>query len=448
MKQSIEDLAKDLLLLVEQRGVDAAEVFIVDERGFGFELRDQQVERLRNTRTMGFGLRVIDQARLGFVQTSDLRREAIEKVVDKACALAKLAPPDPFNVFSEPTTYPSVDQLYDSNIADIGFETKVRLLADIESLCFAYDPAIKRIEDIMYSETCSRILIANTSGLFASRWSTNFTIGVGVIAERDDEVESGSVWTSARFYEDLESPSEIVNRACSKAVSLLGSKKVASMVAPVIFDKEAVSPLLSHIFALINGQNVADGTSMLAGRIGEKIGSDLVTVVDDATLGRRVGSREFDDEGSRSQRNVVIEKGILKCFLFNNRSARKLGKVSTGNASRESYGQLPGVGLTNFFIEAGQMDPADIIRSTEKGLFIVDLAGWWVGINPSTGDFSSGAKGYFIDKGEIVHPVKNITLASNIIDMLKAIDAVGNDFEFRRNMGSPTIRVSQMHVGA
>ncbi len=448
MKQKIEQLAKDLLFLAEKRQIDAAEVFIQESNGLAFELRDQGVERLRNTRAIGFGLRVLYKGRLGFVESSDLRKEAIEDSVEKACAIARITNPDESNAFSVPSQYPSIRDLYDSSIADIGFDTKIRMLADIESLCFAYDPAIKRIEDITYSEASDHVVIANTYGLFAVRSSTHFNIGLGVIAERDGEVESGSAWTSACFFKDLEPPSKFVSRACSKAVSLLGSKKISSMVAPVVFDKQAVHPLLSHLLALINGQNIADGTSMLKGRLGEKIASDMVTIVDDATLDRRVGSRDFDDEGTGSQRNVVIERGILKSFLFDNRSGRKTGSGSTGNASRESYAQLPRVDSTNFFLQGGERDVLDIIKSTEKGIFAVDLAGWWVGINPSTGDFSSGAKGYLIERGEIIHPVRNLTLASNIIEILKSIDAIANDFEFYGKMGSPTIRVSQMSIGA
>ncbi|MGQ9603934.1 MAG: TldD/PmbA family protein [bacterium] len=448
MKQNIEQLARELLLLAEKKGVDAAEVFVQESNGLEFELRDQEIEKLRNARTIGFGLRVMHEGRLGFIQSSDISEKAMEEGVEKAYAIARITNPDQSNTFSRPAEYPSIGSLYDYDIANIGFETKTRMLADIESLCFAYDPAITKIEDARYSEFSNHIVIANTHGLFASRASTNFNIALGVIAERDGEVESGSARTSACFFKDLEPPSKLVGRACSKAVSLLGCRRIGSMVAPVIFDKQAVYALLNHLLAMVNGQNIADGTSMLDGWLGEKIGSDLVTVVDDATLEHRIGSREFDDEGTRSQRNVVIEKGILNCYLFDNRSARRTGRVSTGNASRQTYAELPRVDSTNFFIEAGEEDPEDIIRSTEKGIFVVDLKGWWVGINPSTGDFSSGAKGYFIEKGEIIHPVRNLTLASKIPEILKAIDAVGNDFEFYGEMGSPTIRISEMHIGA
>jgi PmbA protein len=186
---------------------------------------------------------------------------------------------------------------------------------------------------------------------------------------------------------------------------------------------------------------------MLEARLGEAIGSPLITMVDDPTIPRGVGSRAFDDEGVACGRTVILDKGVLKTFLFDSKAGRKAGYASTGNARRDGFRRLPSVGRTNLLVENGTTSPDEIMKSTDTGLWLVSLAGWWVGINPSTGGFSSGAKGLWIEGGEVIHPVKNVTIASNLLDMLAGIDAVGDDLVLRHETSSPTLRIGEMRVG-
>jgi PmbA protein len=220
-----------------------------------------------------------------------------------------------------------------------------------------------------------------------------------------------------------------------------------TQAAPVIFDRDVGFTLLRHLFEMVNGENVASGISMLGDRVGEQIGSSLVTVVDDPTIRGGIGSRMFDDEGIPSSRTVLVDRGVLKSFLFDTRTGRKTGSGSTGNAKRDNLRSLPTVGHTNLFIDRGDVSPKEILSSTGKGLWLISLAGWWVGMNPSTGDFSSGAKGLWVDGGEVAYPVKNVTVASNLLEMLAGVDAVGDDLYFRHETVSPTMRIGGMQVG-
>jgi PmbA protein len=267
------------------------------------------------------------------------------------------------------------------------------------------------------------------------------------VAERDGDVETGGEWSEARFFEDLDPPSRLASRACWRATSLLGGKAVPTQTVPVIFDRNTGFAPLTHFFAMVNGMNIADGISMLEGRIGETIASPLVTVADDPTVDRAVGSRSFDAEGTPCSRTVIVDGGTLKAFLFDSKAGKKAGYASTGNARRGGFRRLPAVGRTNLIIEAGQTPPEEIVASTGTGLWVFSLAGWWVGINPSTGGFSSGAKGLWIENGQVVHPVKNVTIASNILDMLAGVDAVGNDLQMRHETSTPTLRVAEMRLG-
>jgi PmbA protein len=216
---------------------------------------------------------------------------------------------------------------------------------------------------------------------------------------------------------------------------------------PVIFDRGTGHALLAHLLSMVRGDNVAQGLSALKERIGEQVGSRDVTVVDNATIPHGIRSRSFDAEGIPSRRTAILDGGTLKSFLFDTRSASKAGFESTGNATRRSFRDLPTVGNTNLFMDKGESTPEEIVKSTSRGLWLISLAGWWVGINPSTGDFSSGAKGLWVEDGEVTHAVRNVTIASNILDMLAGIDAVGTDLYLDDDVSSPTFRIREMQIG-
>ncbi len=443
----IENVAKRLLGLIEKSGVDEGEVYIQSSGGIEVVLRDQAVERLRNTAAAGYALRLIHDSRMGFVHSSDLRDEALERTVQKGVDLARMAAPDEFNSLVGPAEAGMPVSIFDEAVDSVSYDRKTGILKDIETLCFAYDPSIAKIEWLSYDDSKTDTVVANTKGVFRRGRSTRFSVDVSVVAEGEGQVETGSQSSEARFFEDIDLPSEIAARACWKATSSLGGKTVPTQSVPIIFDRDTGHALLRHLFGMIDGGNVADGLSMLQDRVGQAIGSPQVTIVDDPTIEHGIGSCSFDDEGVPSRRTTIVDEGVLKSFLFDTRSGRKAGRGSTGNAKRRGFRELPSVGVTNYFLEKGNTPPDEIIKSTVRGLLVLSLAGWWVGINPSTGDFSSGAKGLWIENGQVAHPVRNITIASNILDMLSGIDTVGDDLHFKHATSTPTFRIGEMKLG-
>jgi len=439
-------VAKKLLGLIEKSAADAGEVYLQTTEGVDVEVRDQAVERLKNTQAAGYALRLVTGGRMAFVSSSDMRDESLERTVARGVDLAKHSTADESNVFASPSPEVSVET-YDDSIDNVSIDQKVSLLKDTETLCFAYDPLISKMEGVDYSDRKTETVIANTEGLLSRRLSTSFEIGAGVVAEKNGDVENGWEGMQSRFFDKLDPPSRIASSACGKAISRLGGLSVSTRTVPVIFDRSVAHTVLAHLFQMVSGDRIASGTSMLKDRIGDKIASDLVTVVDDATLPGLPGSRPFDDEGTPSRRNVVLEGGVLKSFIFDIGTGLKSGAASTGNASRGGFRALPGVASTNYFLAAGDTAPGDIIKTTKSGLHVTSLAGWWVGINPTTGDFSSGAKGFWIENGVVAHPVKNVTIASNLLAMLSGIDAVGTDLFHRFGRVGPTFRVNEMKVG-
>ena len=442
-----KEIAEHLLSLMSRSGVDEGEVYVKKSEGLEFSLRDQAIERLRNKDEGGYALRLIKDKRLAFVHSSDLTKASLERTVEKGVDLARAVAPDDSNVLPEPSEGGVAVETYDPSCDELDFERKVSLLKDVETLTFAYDPSISKMEHIDYEDSKEETVVANTRGIFHHGRSTSFSFSAAVVAEGDGNVESGEARSRSVFFDELDPPSKVASRACWKAMSLLGGKSPATQACPVIFDRDTGHTLLSHLFAMTRGDNIAHGLSVLEGRIGERIASEKVTVVDDAVLRHGVGSRGFDAEGVPSERTVIVDRGMLSSFLFDTRSARKAGFKSTANASRRSFRGLPKVGYTNLFLEKGASTPDEIVKSTDRGLLLISLAGWWVGINPSTGDFSSGAKGLWVEDGEVVYPVRNATIASNILDMLADIDEVGDDLHFQSAVSTPTFRVSEMTLG-
>jgi PmbA protein len=440
-------VAKKLLGLIEKSAADAGEIFLSKSEGVDVEVRDQAVERVKNTQAAGYGLRLVVDRRMAFVSSSDMRDASLETTVAKAVDLAKHSTADDANVFSGPSGEEVKVETFDESFDSISIDQKVNLLKDIETLCFAYDPIISKLEDVGYTDRKTETVIANTEGLLSRRSSTYFELGASVVAEKDGEVENGWEGMQTRFYDKFDPPSKIASGACEKAIARLGAKPVATQSVPVIFDRTAAYAVLVHFFNMVNGERIANGTSMLKDRIGDKIGSDLVTIVDDPTLPGLPGSRPFDDEGTPSRRNVILDRGVLREFLFDVANARKTGAESTGNASRGGFRALPGIATTNFYLAKGDLAPEDIVKQTGLGLHVTSLAGWWTGINPTTGDFSSGAKGFWIEGGKAVHPVKNVTVASNLITMLAGVDAVCTDLLHRFGTVGPTFRIDEMKVG-
>lgn len=440
-------VSKRLLGMIEKSGIDGGEVYVQQTLGLEIVLRDQAVERLRNMETGGFALRLIDGNRMGFVHSSDLRDASLEHAVEKAVGLAKIAEPSEFTCLAATLEAVEDVETCDRNADSVPYESKVGFLKDVEAFSFAYDPAIKKIEFLSYEDSRVETIVANTYGLFRHAEATRFSVNVSVVAERDGDIETGGEEAESRFFEDLDPPSKIASRAGWKATSLLGGKTISTRTAPVIFERDTGRAFLAHMFAMVNGTNVADGISALGGRIGQTIASPLVSIIDDATLRRGIGSRGFDDEGTPSRRTVVVDRGTLRSFLFDERSGRKAGFASTANANRDGFRQQPSVGYTNLFVDRGSTPPDEILKSTDGGLWLVSLAGWWVGISPATGDFSSGAKGLWIEDGQVAHAVKNVTVASNIFDMLAGVDAVGDDLYMNHESTTPTLRVGEMRLG-
>ncbi len=439
-----ENLPQELVDRCLSRGADAAEVLLETSRQLNIEVRNGQIETVQESSSHGVGFRVFKEGKMGFAHSNDLSDASLDQAIAAAVEFAGHMTADEHNVLPGDPAVTPVEGLYDPELAGVTMDAKIALITEVEALALA-DPRITKSDGARWGEGEGTTWLANSNGLVKSYSSTGCSFGVSVVAEKGEQRSSGGEFCSRRFFADLLSPAEVAAEAARSAGEMLDPRMVPTQRAPVIFDPDVAGSLLGGILGAINGERVLQGASFLAGRIGETIASDLLTVVDDGTLPKGMASSPFDGEGVPTQRRVIIDRGVLQGFMYNTTVASRAGVQSTGNASRGGYASLPGIGPHAFYVLAGETDPEEILRATPRGLYLNGVTGY--GINPVNGDFSGGAQGFWIENGRRAFPVRGITIAATAAEMLNGIDRVGTDLDLRRSTTAPTFRIREMQIG-
>jgi PmbA protein len=441
-----QDFAADAVKLALERGATDAECTLAEGEEFSAQVRMRALERLKDAGSRRAGLRVLIGQRAGSSHTSDLSREGIRQMVDSALALASISTEDPFAGLPDPSELGSLSadfQLYSGDIRN--FETSARIQAALEAeeAALASDPRITNSDGASFSAHTGSRVFANSRGFVAGYRTSSCSLSATPVAKQGDSMERDFWYSVARSHANLESPAAVGRRAAERTLRRLGARKIATQKAPVIFDPVTARSLLGNIFEAVEGDSLYRKASFLAGKLDDRIASENVTVVDDGTLPGLFGTSPFDDEGVPSRRTVVIDRGVLRNYLLNTYTAKKLGMRTTGNASRGVTGNA-GVGHGNFFLENGQLPPGEMIRGIRRGLYVTELIGQ--GVNIVTGDYSRGAAGLWIENGEFAYPVSEITIAATLQQMLMDVEAVGSDLEFRGSVASPTLLIREMTV--
>jgi PmbA protein len=337
---------------------------------------------------------------------------------------------------------PDLD-LVDEAAREVSVEQKIQMALDTEKSALDYDPRITNSEGGEFSNQFGRVIYVTSHGFSGEYGGSTFGHSVAPVAAQNGSMQRDYWYSSNRKFSRLESPQRVGEKAAQRVLRRLGARKIKTCQCPVVFDPDMGASLLRSLSSALSGYSLYKGASFLIGKLGTKIASDLVTVVDDGTLPGALGSRPFDAEGLPTRKKTVVEKGELKSYLLDTYSGKKLGMPSTSNASR-SVGEPPGVAPTNFYLAPGAHSPEEIIGSVEAGLYITELIGF--GINLVTGDYSRGATGLWIENGKLTYPVEEVTIAGNLKEMLQNIEMVGSDLELRGRIAAPTIKISQMTV--
>ena len=439
------DLLREVLGRAAARGASAADAFAVEQQSFSAQVRLGEVETVKHAREQHLALRVFVGRAVAAASTSDLSPDSVGRLVEEAVSLARITSPDEFAGLPEASELaarvPDLG-LDDPTGHDLSPEEKIDLARRCERAALDVDPRITNSEGGDFSDGRARYAYASSQGFAGEYRTSSFSLSVSPVAADNGQMQRDGWYHVSRQRARLESPEDIGRTAARRALRRLGARRVKTAEVPVVFDPDMAASLLRHVAAAASGPSLYRGASFLLSRLGQTIASPAVTIVDDGTLPGALGSRPFDGEGLPVRRTTVVERGVLSTYLLDTYSARKLGMASTHHAARDGSGVT--VSTTNLHLAAGTADPLDLIASVKNGLYVTELIGF--GVNGVTGDYSRGAAGLWIENGKLAYPVEEITVAGNLLEMLQAIEGVGNDLVLRDRTSAPTVLVGKMVV--
>lgn len=450
-EEKVLEVAIQAVELARRAGASDAEAWVSTGRSASVRVREGEVDERIDTETGTLTLRVFTGSRMATATASDLAPESLGRLATDAVELAKLSDADPNAGLPEEPPDPVGDgglDLVDPALV----EPDPRLLLDLarraDAAASGFDPRVRSGEGATAARSAEVTALANSRGLAASYPSTTCSLYVAAAGEDDAGKKCEGWWLAGDRHLATMDDAEAVGRmAAERTRRQLGARPVPTRELPVVWSSEVAWSLVSVLAEAAGGDARYRGATFLIDREGDRIGSPLVTITDDATLPGRLGSRPFDVEGVASQRTPLFAGGAFTGFLYDTYSARKSGTRSTGNAGRSRF---PGAGArlrvepSNLVMAAGETAPAAIIGGVEQGLYLTNTLGF--GVNMATGDFSRGAAGLWIEGGELAYPVSEVNIAGNLLEMLAGINAVGNDLAYFEAIAAPTFRIDRMMV--
>lgn len=441
------DLAARAVEAAKKSGADQAEAYLELSRTFTGRVRDGKTDLVKQATRRGMGIRVIVGGKTGFVSSSDLRPEALDRLCRQAVAMAGVGENDPFaGLPTEMGPLPDVAvlKIHDPEIPRLSTEKKLDLARAAEAAARAADKRVTKVEGASFSNSLSTITLVNSLGRSAQFQGTQANMGLQALCDQGDgKSQSAGYFTAKRFFQELKTPEFVGREAARMAVERLNPVKISTRKAPVLMHPDISSGWLRDVVGAFSGDQVFKKASYLSEKLGQQIGSSLVTIVDDGTLPGGTSTAPFDGEGSPTRRNVLMDQGVVKMFLYDSYNARKAGKTPTGNAQR-GYDSVPGIGTRNLMFAAGVTPLGDLMKVYDSFFYMTDQGAF--GYNPVTGDYSYQAAGLWIEKGDVKHPVDEITVASNTLEMLKRIVRVGDDLDLQGGVNAPHLLLEEMSI--
>jgi PmbA protein len=443
------DVARRLVEGAVAAGARAADAVVAESDGLSVGVRLGEVEKLKRARQRRAGLRVFVGDSTAIVSTADLTADGLAELAGLACGLARSTAPDPHAGLPDAADLATngaqgVDlALDDPAVGALAPETAIAWAREAESVALAASSEITNSEGAEAGADAGAVAYASSHGFAGSYRGTHASLSVTPVGTRDGGMQRDSWYTVHRHLSGLDTPAQVGAEAARRTLRRLGARRAPTCECPVVFDRETAATLLRHLAGAISGSALYRRMSFLLDRLGQPIASPAVTIVDDPLRPAGPASRPFDGEGVAQRRRTIVERGTLASYLLDSYSARRLGLRTTGHASR-GVGDAPGAGPTNFHLTPGPHSPEAIIASVGTGLYVTELIGF--GVNGVTGDYSRGAAGLWIERGELAYPVEEITIAGNLRDMLLAVEMVGNDLDPRTAVASPTIKIGRMTV--
>jgi PmbA protein len=440
------DLAQWGLERARAAGADAAEVLIVSAESLGAGVRMGEVEKLKSSRERRLGVRVFVGQSSATAATAEMEHGALGEFIADTVRMARLTAPDQWSGLPDPALHPKVLpelELADPKSGIIEADRALEIARTAERAALDADPRIKNSEGAEFDSGRYRVVFANSQGFAGEYEGTTYSLAVAPIAEENGAMQPGHWYTHSRRFAGLDDAASVGLTAARRALRRLGARKIKTTRAPVVFDPDMAASLMRSLAAAASGPSLYRNASFLVGKLGQRIASANVSVIDDGTIRGGLGSKPFDGEGLPVTRKNVVERGVLQTYLLDSYSARRLGLKPTGNAAR-STGEAPSVSPTNLYLQPGPYSPEEIIRTVKSGLYLTELIGF--GVNAVTGDYSRGASGLWIEDGELAYPVQEITIAGNLKEMFMSIEMIGNDLVWRSSIVAPTLKIAEMMI--
>ena len=440
-QSKLSELAERLVDAARRAGADAADAVAVRSMSVSVDVRNGEVEESQRSESDDIGLRVLLGKRQAVVSTNDIKANAAE-LAERAVAMAKIAPEDPFAGLADPALlareFPDLD-LVDPDLPAVDLLEARAKSAEAAGMAVK---GVSKSEGASASAGIGGMVLATSHGFHGAYLASRHGLSMVAIAGDGMEMERDYDFSSALHAGDLDEPEQIGRSAGERAVERLHPRKVSTRKVPVIFDQRVANGLVGHLAGAINGSAVARKTSFLREKLGQQLFARGIRIVDDPLRKRGLRSRPFDGEGVPSRPLAIVEDGVLTTWLLDSSTARELGMATTGHAQR-GVSSPPSPGATNLYMEAGTLTPDALIADVADGLYVTELIG--MGVNQVTGDYSRGAAGFWIENGKRTYPVSEVTIAGNLIEIFRNLTPA-NDLEFRFGTNAPTVRIEGLTV--
>jgi PmbA protein len=441
-QSALTALAERLVAAAQKTGADAADAVAVRSVSVGVEIRDGAVDESERAEGDDVGLRVLVGRRQAVVSTNDIAGADVGTLAERAVAMARAAPEDPYAGLADPERLARNPP--DLDLADAEMPT----VAHLEDLARRAEAAAMAVSGVSKSGGASAsagiggLVLVTSDGFRGAYLSSRHGVSMTAIAGDGTGMERDYDYASTLHAADLDAPEQVGRTAGERAVARLNPRKVASQRVPIVFDRRISASLIRHLTGAINGAAIARKTSFLLDKLGEKIFSSGIVIIDDPLRPRGLASRPFDAEGVAGKRRALVDGGVLATWILDSATGRELGLPTTGHAQR-GVSSTPSPGATNVHLEPGAMTPDALIADIAQGFYVTDLIG--MGVNIVTGDYSRGASGFWIENGQRTYPVSEVTIAGHLTDLFRSLTPA-NDLEFRHGTNAPTVRVEGLTV--
>ncbi|MFA1821923.1 TldD/PmbA family protein [Virgibacillus oceani] len=445
----IKTFRDKLFTEAENAGVSELELYYEKEDQFSCEIFKGEIDGYQSSTVSGISVRGLYEGSMGNAYTEKLDDKSVTFLLNSIKENAALMENEPEEIYAGNDSYEDIE-FYSAALAEVTTEEKIAFMKEVEKNIYDYDPRVVQTGDAILQDTTIEKAIYNSKGLSLKNKNNLLMVIFSVSVKENEEIKSDFHMEITQHFHALDA-ADFAKKAVENSLSYLGGKSYETKSYPVIFKNQAAASLLDVFTTSFSAESVQQGQSLLQGKLGESIASELVTLTDDPFMKESIKSRTFDSEGVATRKTAIVDAGKLETFFHNLKTAKKDGVASTGNGYKPSYKDTIDISPSNLFIEPGQASYEQLYDGLDEGIIITNLAGLHSGANAISGDFSLAANGYYVKDGKVVGPTKLMTVAGNFFELLKDVEQVGNDLEFtpmstKGHIGSPSLKVKSLSI--